>query len=286
MTSPYLADDRIMPGARGPRLLGVVIVVLIALGVVGSFTVQTASAPVEVQAAAIGRAPELARHAGTQRISVRVHVSANGRSATVIETGAVDPVRNIATLHIEGAAAGGGRIDLVASGTTIYLAVPESRRVFTQGREWISVDARQFQSQGLGSGTDMLANLDVLSAVGQHVEKVGRENVHGVPTVHYRAALDLGRVADRLPPALQAQAAQLRAVGAPGVPIQVDVWLDDTGLPRRIEEHLKVQGSAVTVTVEISDFGKPVVVSVPAPDDVVPAASLQTALALIGLATA
>jgi hypothetical protein len=80
------------------------------------------------------------------------------------------------------------------------------------------------------------------------VEKVGGEEIRGVPTTHYRAHLKETELEDK-----------------PGV---VDAWIDEQGLPRRIRVPYGGEDSPAAV-VDLFDFGVPVDLEAPPANEIV-----------------
>ena len=113
--------------------------------------------------------------------------------------------------------------------------------------------------------------LQYLRATAGTVTPVGSELVRGVPTTHYRATIDLERVADVMP---SAERSQLRAgiskliaqTGTSKIP--VDAWVDNQRLVRRIAMSLQMGSGGgnlqLRVTIELFDFGATPPVSAPA----------------------
>jgi hypothetical protein len=104
---------------------------------------------------------------------------------------------------------------------------------------------------GAPGGTTPDRILSVLRASSKEVEEVGREEVRGVETTHYRAHLDPEKY-------------ELYSDGEPTKQI-VDAWVDAAGLVRR----LSMPDGAATMTFELFDFGVKVEVEAPPADEVV-----------------
>ena len=50
--------------------------------------------------------------------------------------------------------------------------------------------------------------------------------------------------------------------------VEVDVWLDDDGLPVRFSQETSIAGTATTTVMELFDWGEPVDLTPPADDEV------------------
>jgi hypothetical protein len=116
---------------------------------------------------------------------------------------------------------------------------------------------------------------------------VGSELVRSVPTTHYHATVDLGKVANVLPSAnggqLRAALAKLAAqAGTSNIP--VDVWVDGHNLVRRFALALSLstgaQRSQVGMTMELFQFGPTPSLAPPADSEVFDAT--QAALGAAG----
>ena len=72
--------------------------------------------------------------------------------------------------------------------------------------------------------------------------------------------------------------AQLDQLGETSIP--VDVWVDADGLVRRMQLDMGgMLGGTATLTIELFDYGQPVDIEVPSPDDV---RSLTDGLGIFG----
>ena len=266
-------------------VVGAAIGALFVSGVAGVVTVRPSSQggayPSGDAATLVAAAPAVARRAGTLGMSLTLHVTAGGRTVTIRSEGSSDVARNIssATLHIPGLS---GPLTLESFGKVAYLKVPATRLAFTGGRHWVKLDATQFASDGLGTGADLLSNLDVLSSAGSTVRVVGHEAIRGLATTHYHADLDLLKVFDRLPPGLKAQASSLpSSVHGPLPPLRIDTWLAGSGLPLRTRSMLSIQGLQETVDVELRELPAPLVLAQPPDSDATVAPTMAAAFALV-----
>jgi hypothetical protein len=102
---------------------------------------------------------------------------------------------------------------------------------------------------------------------------VGSEEVRGVDTTHYRAAIDLEAAlrqleADEAFGELLDQDALDAAIAQFGdEPYDVEVWIDDDGLVRRQVVDIPSPEGDATMTMEMFDFGEDVEVEVPDESD-------------------
>jgi hypothetical protein len=106
------------------------------------------------------------------------------------------------------------------------------------------------------------------------VRAVGHDVLDGVETTHYEGTLDLEKIVDHATgddrAELQDTLDFLKQVKEPTT-IPYGLWVDESGLARRLRY---VEGSAqpaATTTIDFSDFGVPVVLDLPAEDQVMSA---------------
>jgi hypothetical protein len=176
--------------------------------------------------------------------------------------------------------AGGGQGKAVFVDSSVYYQLPPG--ALGGDKRWIRLDLQNVaDASGLdfgplvqGSQADPTQYLLWLSALGPGITKIGEEEVRGVPTSRYRAAVDLNLLEQQAPPGKEAEwAAYVQALrdrlGLAFIP--VEVWVDDDGLIRRFnhEYGFSAEGKTAVVTTEIFDFGIPVNVQAPPVDAVV-----------------
>lgn len=184
------------------------------------------------------------------------------------------------------------RAEILYDGTVVYLRIPLFSELFPGGKPWIKIDiAATAESQGLdlsqltdasqADPTQVFAYLETAS----DVEEVGREEVRGEQTTHYRATLDLEAAAEAAPSELrermQAGADQLRsAAGTTTMPIEV--WIGDDGLVRRFVLRFSLAGTEPPAesetTMEFYDFGVEVSVEPPPASEVIELSELSEML--------
>lgn len=182
---------------------------------------------------------------------------------------------------------GSSVMEMIQDGPTLYMRSPLLASVAGASRPWIKLDVSTLG--GLGDGGtnpfgatqgDPSRMLEMLAGASDAVVQVGREQVDGTSTTHYRAEVSMDRAIDRLPARqrdqlkpMAGQFAQL--TGARTFP--VDVWIDGAGLPRKVQMALEIRGTAtgvtvpaltMTMTLELSDWGTPVTVTPPPADQV------------------
>lgn len=275
------AEPEPQPRGRG-RVL--VTLGLLAAAVAGALAaVLTQGGSPSDQPDLIAHSVQRARDAGSARMEFTVAVegaaaAADAGTGAMRGAGVVDFATPAAQVTLSLAGLGGGtgaaRGDLEAEmrvvGSDLYLRAPfatGSGPGTAAGGRWLHLEVNEFNGFGgddpLSGGIlgDPTRPLEVLRAVAGSVETVGSEEVRGVATTHYRALVDLERVAAEAPERHRAALDELleQAPGATSVP--VDLWIDAQGLPRKLHLAVDLSGAEgprparVTVTVELFDFG-------------------------------
>jgi hypothetical protein len=161
------------------------------------------------------------------------------------------------------------------------------------GKQWMKLDMAKLErangvnlnavtSTGSNDPTEMLQTLENES---DSLRNLGAATVRGVPTVHYRAVIDLARAAKNAPAALRAavrksDARLIALLGTDKMPM--DVWIGQDRLVRRIAYRMSVPIAAtggrmaMDLRVDFFDFGVPVHVTAPPAREVaeLPAAAM------------
>jgi predicted small lipoprotein YifL len=164
---------------------------------------------------------------------------------------------------------------VVTQGLVVYMHAPTLSRQLPGGKPWLKLDIRQLaksRNANLGQFRELTQNdptqmLAYLKATSGKIQKVGTEDIRGVATTHYRAKVDLAKVAQQAPAnvrkAFRTSIIALEdSLGTDKLP--VDVWIDKDNLVRRFAEHLAVAGAgAIDFSVDFYDFGTPVTITTP-----------------------
>jgi hypothetical protein len=221
--------------------------------------------------------------ARTARVATAVRVVEPGGQQRFSGQGRFDFERRAGRMTlqlIEGEAAGFGQATAVFVDTTVYYQLPPG--ALPGGARWIQLELQTVaDASGLdfgplvqGSQADPTQYLLWLAALGPGVTKVGEEDVRGVPTSRYRATVDLSLLEQQALPGKEAEwSAYVQTLrdrlGLAFIP--VEVWIDEGGLVRRLDHEygFSTEGTTAAVTTELFDFGIPVNVQAPSPDEVV-----------------
>ena len=164
----------------------------------------------------------------------------------------------------------GQDMEAVLDGPTMYL------KTALLGDQWVKQDLEADAFAGTGGlAEDPTKVLEWLAAAGDDVSDAGSDTIRGETARHYRVELDLREAADRLDGDQREKLEQaLEALGTDTMP--VDLWINSDGLPVRIRYEMSFANSDVkalknaktTFAIDFFDWGKPVSVVVPDPDDV------------------
>jgi hypothetical protein len=183
----------------------------------------------------------------------------------------------------------GGEMEILMDGGVMYMRAPMFQDA---GTDWVSMDpskmdpAAAAQFGGFGAGTtDPSAYVGLFAGVFD-VKVSGEEELKGVPTTHYVGTIDLKKVlkgfsdvvgehADAATKKqLKAAVKQFESLGIDDK-IPFEIWIDAEGLPRRqritMDFGKLVPGAdeaSMEMTVDFSDFGKPVDIDIPPPSEV------------------
>lgn len=247
-----------MPGRR----LAVVLALLalpVAAAACGGSKSSSSSSSVSPMDAVTGAAEKTAA-AGSEHLALKATGSFAGQKLTLGGSGDFDTKRNAGTLHLDlSAGPVATTIDEVLSGGVAYVKSPLFSIGLPAGKTWLKLDlAKAAASQGVDLSSllsqDPSQALTALKSL-RGATKVGTETIDGASTTHYRARIDASK--------LGAAAGSATA----RIPGSYDVWIGDDGYVHRVRTRLAAatggQNGAVALTVDLSDFGKKVAVTIP-----------------------
>ena len=183
------------------------------------------------------------------------------------------------------------KLELIQDGDTAYVRFPPLAAQLPDGKTWIkgdandlsNTDAGQLKQFGSLAGTDPRDVFGLLEAVSGSIESVGTEEIRGVETSHYRAAIDTSKVEQLVPEAKRQSLGGLdqaaKQAGLSDLPLEI--WIDADRRVRKLSIDLdaKQPGTDTPVeaalVVELYDYGAPVEPKLPPPDQVADAATLK-----------
>jgi hypothetical protein len=184
------------------------------------------------------------------------------------------------------------QLDAILDGTDMYMRFPFLRDQIPGGKEWLKLDLLQAAASTPGLDLDQVlqftkngpqSTLSYLEALSGEIETVGAEEVRGVATTHYRATVDVRKYASLVPAAERERLSSMLdglvdQVGLEAFP--VDVWVGTDGLVRKVELALSMtqpgttQSVSASMSYEMFDYGEPVTITLPLPDQVADVTSL------------
>lgn len=217
--------------------------------------------------------------AGTAKMSSTTEADTGGQTLPVMSgSGAIDFANHRSTMQMnmpsgpdKGA---GGKIVYVMDGSIEYMQMG----VGGDGpAPWIKVDLSKLTGQQ--GAVDYSNYLSLMSGVADSSE-VGSEDIRGTATTHYKVSVDPKKVLEKNPnlkdfydslTKLADKVAPGSAAGALDT-MPYDLWISKDGLLQRIQSMTKStsEGKQVSakMTIEFFDYGQPVDIKIPSPDEV------------------
>jgi hypothetical protein len=226
----------------------------------------------------IAASADKADAAGTARMHGKITVALRGESPTDIAMDGVMDFRNRAYEFVVDygklAGAQGVKMQVRVVDGLSYMRFEgltgETGRTLGQmmgGKQWLKVDPAQL---GMGSSesfgdTNPNSAMDALRGMSDP-KVVGTERVRGVETTHYRGTLDLNRALAKLPEGASGPLGRVRDTLEGDW--NLDVWVGPDGLSRKVAMDVDTGKMLMAEDLEFSDFGAPVDLSAPPPDQV------------------
>ena len=279
------------------RSLGTAVVALVvAVGCSGNGS-QTGSVPVPDVAQQVRTAYAKTVEARTAKtdLDVRVVLGANAQQFDVSGSGLIDFAGRNATLMLR-LPGDAGISEVRFLGGVAYLRLPLQLALLSGGTSWVSLDVSKLLQQQFGASLGQLVPntptnpADVLEFTQGKVEDVtvvGPDMVAGAPTTRYKATFDFKETAAQQNPG--AQLAIQRLIQQLGVSkLPAELWIDHNGRFRKLMVTVMLAHSptdaqrspaTITTTQTLSDFGIPVQVMAPPPNQVVDLGVLLSSVA-------
>jgi hypothetical protein len=242
--------------------------------------------------AAVAEAATKSQDAGSSRVALELTMTGFApEPLSITGEGIQDPGQRLARFTMDlsevGELTGGGvelgEIEMVLDGSILFMRLPFLQAVDL--KPWIELDLESIAEQeGLDlpslqqlGQADPALTFAYLRAASDETEEVGKEDVRGVETTHYRMTVKLAQVAELLPSEQREQMraavqAVIEATGLETVP--VEVWIDDDAFVRRMDlayEDVEVapgKKGSMSMSMELYDYGVAVDVERPPSDQV------------------
>jgi hypothetical protein len=215
----------------------------------------------------------------TAHVNMTLSGGTSSSPVTGTGSGAIDFSQNAMELQMTVGASGQQvPIDVKFLAGVVYENIPGLDQI-APGKSWISIDFSALQQAAgqspgsLGASNDPAAMLRVLAQHGNTVVPIGSSTVNGVDVQGFSVNVNVAAVRAQLDnahlPSWMHQA--ISGVNFNGANLKV--YVDNSGLLRRFAMHVVVSprsGGSATVdeTLDFSDYGAPVNVSAPPPDQV------------------
>jgi hypothetical protein len=184
------------------------------------------------------------------------------------------------------------KLDMRLDGTVAFMRLPFLESQLPSGKEWVRIDLTQAARlqgmdltdiQSFAKGSDPRETLAYLRSVSGKLIRIGVEDVRGVPTTHYFAAVDWKKALAlaATESGQQGFLAQLENMPSAVASIPVDVWVDADNLVRRMRMNVSFAApgepdqAKASIEMELFDYGKSVSVEAPRAADVVDAFALS-----------
>ncbi|GAA3832988.1 lipoprotein [Streptomyces phyllanthi] len=233
---------------------------------------RAAADPVEV----LHRAAGTLVRAGTSKALTSMEMATGGTRVTIRGEGVYDYTAQLGRLKVQlpqdPAGTSGQRpiTELLAPGALFM----KNRGAGVPADKWVRVDTATLSDGNLvtGGATDPLAAAEVLRGT-RTATYVGKTEVAGIPVRHYRGTADLAAAAKS---ASEGNRAPLSAAakGFATARVPFDAYLDDQGRIRKLRHRFSFLNGrqkdtvAVASTTLLYDFGVPVTVRLPKPEDI------------------
>ncbi|MEV4481439.1 hypothetical protein [Micromonospora coxensis] len=149
-------------------------------------------------------------------------------------------------------------------GPVFFVEVPAEDRAGMGGKRWMKLDLTAAGEQAGMNLTKQFEDVDPTKQVKtllatEGVTVVGEETVTGVRTVHYTVTAPVAAHLKHLDAKMRSAAEQQFA--KQGVKeIKIDLWVDEQYRPRRVS---MVMGKMGDITIDYTDYGKPVNIETP-----------------------
>lgn len=217
----------------------------------------------------------------TSDLSLAINESFAGQAIKMTANGAFDYAHNRGSLKMYvnlGGTSAAVSLQEVFSNGQVYVQVPAAERSALGGKTWVAV-AINSSTTGAAIGQSPTSALALLQANATGVKKVGSVTINGVSTTEYEGTVNPNKSMANLAPAVRQTLQQTlhEFSGLTSLPIQV--WIDGQNRVRRMKETITLNPNAgsviagvgslhLSMTVDMSNYGVPVSVTIPPPGQV------------------
>jgi hypothetical protein len=202
-------------------------------------------------------------------VAVRGTMSAAGQEIPLAAAGVFDLKARRGRMQMTTSFPGKGevKIEELVDGLILYLRSDALTAGLPGGKHWVKVDLEALgrkqgfdfaQLQQLGGGSDPSQWLTYLKNAGS-VERLGAEEINGTATTHYRATIDLDKLASAHGGAAASVGQLEQIMGSTTLP--TDIWVDGQGRVRRQALDYSISQPTpmrFAFTIDYERFGVPV----------------------------
>ena len=194
------------------------------------------------------------------KVALSSSVAAGGRTVPINGMGAFDFAAHRGAILV--ALAQGGTRELRLIGGVIFEKLPPQLASQAGGKQWLKIDLNALSTSAggrqlgsLSQSSDPSQVLKYLQGSSAAVSTVGKEDVRGTPSTHYRTQVELAKAVKRGAFGQSTADAFIKQFGT-GT-FSVDVWIDKQGRADRTSYSLKPLSGvgSFTFTQELYDFG-------------------------------
>ena len=254
-----------MTAARTSRWIAAqatALAVVLVAALVAALTLQAPTPAGADTLRLVGAAGQAAADAGSYRMEMAFSVEASGLELDF--GGTADVVAATGDARGELEVPGGQVIRFLSTDGRGWFELPESSPSRLGGKRWVGFPLPE---GGAPVTEDPLELLELIAGDGEVLD-MGSDQVRGVDVRQYRARLDsdaLAALADQQQdnPLI---GSQLRSLDGEG---QLDVWVSDDGLPRRLQVAFAAQGVSAVFSFELYEYGVEVDVTPPPAAEVI-----------------
>lgn len=226
----------------------------------------------------IALAADTMRDAGSMSFEMTMSTTGEGLSMEISGGGVADMAARVMQMEMEApgapGAAGDQRIELRTIGDFMYVNFGSTQSLgLPPGKTWMRIDLTKAGGgiRDQFSTNDPTAWAEYLRGISDDVETLGREEIRGHATTHYRAHVSVEKAIEQLPQDQRDMAgAQLQTFrdqfGLDTYP--VEVWIDDDGLIWRQASTLDFGEGSMTMSLDILEYGVTVTVKEPPASEV------------------
>lgn len=221
---------------------------------------------------ALAAAADNATEAGSSGMRMEMTMDVQGQEIALEGEGEFDFEEQVGemTMTVSGSALGGQEqsLDMILDGEYVYMKMPPE----LGGPGWQRMATEDIAGAGASQfNQDPSQYLEFLRGASEgEIEEVGTEEIDGVSTTHYKADLSFDKMLDQAPDQEAADEirAQFEAMGGDIDTIPSEVWIDEDGLPRRMQLSMSIEAEGQTaeldMTIDLFDYGVDVEVEPPA----------------------